>query len=208
MIISFQSGLLLLESVPENLPDEITVLLKFDQRLQLWCARACDYSKLIIGLTKSGIPFIDRAREYRQLDDLQLQQDLVPRPHQSEALNSWLAAGSRGVVALPTGIGKTILAIMAIHRMKRSAMVLVPTLDLLSQWATVLERFFGREVGMIGGGSKTVCDITVSTYDSAVLMQDQLGSKFGLLIADECHHLPGKEYRMSAALSIAPFRCV
>ena len=39
---------------------------------------------------------------------------LTPRPYQSDALAAWLAADSRGVVVLPTGAGKTILALMAI----------------------------------------------------------------------------------------------
>src|ERR1051326_9593805 len=37
------------------------------------------------------------------------------RPYQREALASWLARGSAGVVVLPTGAGKTLVAAMAIH---------------------------------------------------------------------------------------------
>src|SRR5947207_2674397 len=36
---------------------------------------------------------------------------ITPRPYQSDALAAWLAADSRGVVVLPTGAGKTILAL-------------------------------------------------------------------------------------------------
>ena len=32
------------------------------------------------------------------------------------------------------------------------------------------------------------------------------GNKFGLLVCDECHHLPGPSYQMIAIGSIAPFR--
>jgi superfamily II DNA or RNA helicase len=35
---------------------------------------------------------------------------------------------------------------------------------------------------------------------------ERLGNQFGLLIFDECHHLPGSVYRYAAELSIAPFR--
>jgi len=41
---------------------------------------------------------------------------LTPCPYQSDALAAWRVADSRGVVALPTGAGKTILALMAIKR--------------------------------------------------------------------------------------------
>src|SRR5262249_53981433 len=42
---------------------------------------------------------------------------LTPRPYQADALAAWLAANGRGVVVLPTGAGKTALALMTIERM-------------------------------------------------------------------------------------------
>src|SRR5690348_715238 len=42
---------------------------------------------------------------------------ITPRPYQSDALAAWVASDSRGVVVLPTGAGKTILALMAIEHM-------------------------------------------------------------------------------------------
>jgi superfamily II DNA or RNA helicase len=62
------------------------------------------------------------------------------------------------------------------------------------------------KVGMLGGGSKEVLDITVSTYDSAVLMMEFIGAKFGLAVYDECHHLPGQVNRLSASMCLAPYR--
>src|SRR5438067_7564701 len=41
---------------------------------------------------------------------------LSPRPYQEEALNAWTENGGRGVIALPTGAGKTVVAFMAIAR--------------------------------------------------------------------------------------------
>ncbi len=35
---------------------------------------------------------------------------------------------------------------------------------------------------------------------------ERLGNQFGLLIFDECHHLPGPSYSQAAELSLAPFR--
>src|SRR2546425_8679059 len=35
---------------------------------------------------------------------------IEPRPYQNEALVHWLAAGSAGIVVLPTGAGKTFVA--------------------------------------------------------------------------------------------------
>src|SRR5260370_41019011 len=35
---------------------------------------------------------------------------------------------------------------------------------------------------------------------------DRLGNKFGLIVFDECHHLPGPTYGLAATCSLAPFR--
>ena len=55
-------------------------------------------------------------------------------------------------------------------------------------------------------GEHDVQPITVTTYDSAYLHMEHLGARFGLLVFDECHHLPGATYALSARLAIAPFR--
>ncbi|MBO5899829.1 MAG: DEAD/DEAH box helicase, partial [Lentisphaeria bacterium] len=128
------------------------------------------------------------------------------RPHQQEALDCWIANSKRGVTVLPTGSGKTILAVSAIAAAGRSALILVPTIDLLTQWANVLGSFFDMPIGMLGGGSRNIENVTVSTYDSAVLNMEFIGNRFGLLIADECHLLPAAEYKTASAMCIAPFR--
>src|SRR5262245_11592990 len=54
---------------------------------------------------------------------------LTPRTYQDDALAAWLAADGRGVVVLPTGAGKTVLALMAIERLKLRTLVVVPTIE-------------------------------------------------------------------------------
>ena len=128
------------------------------------------------------------------------------RPYQDEALAAWRAAQGRGVVVLPTGAGKTHVACLAIDDRRRSTLVLAPTLDLVRQWYDVLRATFGVPVGVIGGGDYGVEALTVSTYDSAYLHMEHLGDKFGLLVFDECHHLPGPAYALAARAAVAPFR--
>ena len=110
------------------------------------------------------------------------------------------------MVVLPTGAGKTQVACLAIDDRRRSTLVVAPTLDLVRQWYDVLRATFGVPVGVIGGGDYDVEALTVTTYDSAYLHMEHLGDEFGLLVFDECHHLPGPAYALAARAAVAPFR--
>jgi len=133
---------------------------------------------------------------------------LTPRPYQKDALAAWGKAHGRGVVVLPTGAGKTVVAFIAMEAMKVRTLVVVPTIDLMHQWHDGIREKFSLgadEVGMIGGGFQAERPITVITYDSAAMPRRDL-SRFGLLIFDEAHHLPSSSYRTIASRADAPFR--
>jgi superfamily II DNA or RNA helicase len=133
---------------------------------------------------------------------------MEPRPYQQEALNGWLAQDNAGVVVLPTGAGKTFVAAMAIHETGLWTLVVVPTIDLLQQWHAALAAALSipaDAIGIFGGGEKDLKSITIITYDSAVLYPREL-HQFGLLIFDECHHLPASTYRLIAESAFTPLR--
>ena len=133
---------------------------------------------------------------------------LQPRSYQREALRNWLANAGRGVVVLPTGAGKTVLAFMALEQVPVRTLVVVPTIDLLRQWRDGLIERAGIPadvVGVVGGGERRPRPVTVMTYDSAAMPRRDL-SAFGLLIVDEVHHLPAPTYRAIAAKCTAPWR--
>jgi superfamily II DNA or RNA helicase len=90
---------------------------------------------------------------------------------------------------------------------QRSTLIMVPTLDLMHQWyAHLLAAFPEVEIGLLGGGSRDRTPILVSTYDSAAIHAENLGNLYGLLIFDECHHLPSDFNRVIAEYAIAPYR--
>lgn len=133
--------------------------------------------------------------------------DLEPRPYQTEAIASWLGHDGRGVIVLPTGAGKTVVALMAIARLKLRTLVVVPTIELLHQWrASIVEklRLPKNAVGVVGDGIKEWRAITIITYASAAMPNAELRD-IGLLICDEAHHLPSPSYATIATRARAPY---
>ena len=200
--LTFDRGTLLLDGVPDgDLPRGFV----FDERVRRWRAPAQAYHDVVLQLHRSGRGYRDEAKGYGVLDRT-WGSTRTPRDYQREACDAWHAHGRRGVVVLPTGAGKSLVAELCIAEADRHALVVAPTLDLVSQWYDTLARGFGEPIGVLGGGLREVHDITVSTYDSAHLYAERYGARFGLLVFDEVHHLPGPTYRFAAASSIAPWR--
>ncbi|NRA36433.1 MAG: DEAD/DEAH box helicase [Polyangiaceae bacterium] len=191
----------------------LPVACEWDKRTACFRAPASDYGPVIRALLIARISYQDDARAYETLD-YSLRMAHAPRPFQTEALQAWLSGGpdaiaehrGRGVVVLPTGAGKSHLAVMAIQDRQRSTLIVVPTLDLVHQWFELLKRSFAVDIGVIGGGEYKLEPITVTTYDSAYIHMENLGNKFGFIIFDEAHHLPGEAYSFSALSCLAPYR--
>ena len=190
--------------------DAIKQILTYNAKEKLFHARIMDYFTIQNYLENKGYPVITHfTLQFTLPESLQsvLQLDMVLREYQEDALRRWQGTKGRGVVVLPTGGGKTILGLEAIRRLAKTTLIVVPTLDLLSQWREALEVLLHvPTVGILGGGKKDIQSITVATYDSASLLASQLGTSFGLIIFDEVHHLPSPTYRQAAELSLAPHR--
>ncbi|MFA6929198.1 MAG: DEAD/DEAH box helicase family protein [Lentisphaeria bacterium] len=205
--LEFQDGTLLLSQsgAQIELPAELAQYCRHDPRVGCWRAEAFHYAEILTYLYQNKLPYQDLARAYQKLT-LQFSEQRTARPYQQAALQAWMKARRRGIVVLPTGTGKSFLALLAILRSARSTLVVVPTLDLMAQWASQLEHAFQCPIGLLGGGSHDLQEICVSTYDSAVLQMNHIGNRFGLMIVDECHHLPGETYQQLARLCLAPYR--
>ncbi|MBP9113833.1 MAG: DEAD/DEAH box helicase family protein [Polyangiaceae bacterium] len=177
----------------------------YDDRIDAFRAPGVAYASTILAAKQERISIRDTARAYKELS-LTVMARKEPRPYQVEALQAWEKAKRRGVVVLPTGAGKTHLATMVIEKAQRSTLIVAPTLELVRQWFEVLSSTFRVPVGIVGGGEHTVESLTVTTYDSAHIHMPRFGDKFGLVVFDECHHLPSPSYATAASACIAPFR--
>jgi superfamily II DNA or RNA helicase len=197
--LSFQGGTLVLYGIG---PDE-TVPPVFRWVKARWRCEAYHYPTLDPWLRQRGIR--DSVPRWQPLN-LTLTDLREPHDYQVEALQAWQHSGSRGSIVLPTGAGKTFVAIHAIQRMNRATLVVAPTIDLLHQWYARLANAFDTEVGVYYGGEKIVKPLTVTTYHSAGDLMANAGNLFKLIIYDEVHHLPAPSWGETALMSPAPFR--
>lgn len=177
-----------------------------DPRTNTLRAQALHYADILTYLKESAIDFNDFVMDLIP-SPLLASKNISLRAYQERALESWVKAGMKGCVVLPTGSGKTLIGIKSIERANSSTLVIVPTLDLMRQWTDVLSKHFeNTRIGNLGGGNDDIQAITVTTYDSAYIRAASLGNKFSLIIFDEVHHLAAPGYRSIAEQMAAPYR--
>lgn len=117
------------------------------------------------------------------------------RPYQEEAvllaMSNW-----RGIINFATGLGKTLTAIHLIKRLKRKALIIVPSDSIAKQFYIELVEAFGEDrVGFIGGGKKKIKDITIGIAASVIKNLDELKKEeFGVIINDEVHHMAANTF--------------
>lgn len=103
-----------------------------------------------------------------------------------------------GVLCLPCGFGKTVLAINLICWLGKKALVIVNKEFLLNQWKERIEQFCDAKVGIIQQNKVDVegKDIVLGMLHS-VAMKDydpSIFSKFGTVVVDEVHHIAARVF--------------
>lgn len=139
------------------------------------------------------------------------------RKYQQESVDAYWAGGANhggsGVVVLPCGAGKTVVAIGAMAVTGTHTLVLTTNTVALRQWKQeILDKTHLTEddIGEYSGDTKSIRPVTIATYqvltyrktkDSDFLhfgLFDE--AQWGLIVYDEVHLLPAPVFRATASL--------
>jgi superfamily II DNA or RNA helicase len=117
------------------------------------------------------------------------------RPYQDRAATAILKRRF-GVAQMPTGAGKTIVALYIIAIRGQPTLIIVHTKELLNQWVDRIHSFLGipvDEIGIIGGGKMRIGDrITVAMVQTLYKCKDDVYPQVSHLVVDEAHRQPSR----------------
>ena len=195
----FQGGTLVLQGADER--EQVPTPFQFVKGR--WRCEAYHYGSILAWVQERSIH--NTVPRWKHLG-LQLHDQREPHDYQIAALDAWKQARGRGSIVLPTGSGKTFVAMQAIRYVNAPTVVLAPTIGLLYQWYALLTNAFQTEIGVYYSSEKRVLPLTVTTYHSAGDLIAEHGNTFKLLICDEVHHLPAKTWGEAALMAPALFR--
>ncbi|MCD6324143.1 MAG: DEAD/DEAH box helicase [Desulfurococcales archaeon] len=191
--------------------EKLSDVLNYDKNSKMFYTYPMHYGDLLRRLEGLGFQIND-------LTGFMLNEPLSSKPlvfkgelrdYQKEALDSWEGNASKGIVALPTGSGKTVIGVAALARKSVKTLIIVYTKEQMMQWKRAILNFTDADEYLIGfyySREKRIAPITLATYQTAYRYMGKLAPHFTLLIIDEVHHLPAEKFRYIASASPAPYR--
>ena len=155
--------------------------------------------KLLRFCREKNIPYLFKD-ERKKLEEIGFKSDISLYEYQKVAL-AVTNIKDFGVIVAPPGSGKTIIGLSIIEGKKQPALIIVHRKQLFDQWLERIESFFGIpkfRIGKIEGGRCELGhEITVAMIQSLLGsdLPDSLHHAFGIILVDECHHIPAKTFR-------------
>ncbi|ODS31146.1 MAG: Type III restriction enzyme, res subunit [Candidatus Scalindua rubra] len=154
-----------------------------------------------------GINWVDETNHGKAID---VEFNGVLRDEQSKAVDE-LIRYEDGVLSATTAFGKTVVGASLIAERKVNTLILVHRQQLLSQWINRLSEFLiineqlpeqpekrGRKrkqslIGQLGAGKDQlsgIIDVAIMQSLNTAGEVKECVKKYGMIIVDECHHIP------------------
>lgn len=115
-----------------------------------------------------------------------------------------LAAHDLGTLVAPPGSGKTVVGCALIARHAVPTLLIVDRKPLVEQWHDRLVTHLGlstKQIGQLGGGRNRARGIVDIAMVQSLARRDDLAeltAGYGLVIVDECHHVPAATFERVA----------
>ncbi len=156
-------------------------------------------SEIIQFCKTEKIPFkiIDKRTKKKEIN---ITSSIALRPQQKEVLER-LDKKDFGVVVAPPNSGKTVIGLELIARKRQPTLILVHRNQLFDQWMDRIQSFLRipkDKIGQIGNQKNKIGkEITIAMIQSLTRKEslEYLTNEFGMIIVDECHHIPAKSFR-------------
>ena len=123
---------------------------------------------------------------------------LILRKDQKQIL-SRLMGTNRVILEAQPGFGKTMVALALMKKLGQKTLIIVHTNTLLHQWQKRVTDYFSlakNDLGLVGDNKwKIGKKVTIASYMTLSRRGvDEIKNDFGLVIVDECHHVPANTF--------------
>ena len=158
------------------------------------------------------IGFLNKLNDYIQKEELKAEivdqristkqirfsSKLVLRTDQKQVLFR-LLINNRVILEAQPGFGKTMVALALMRKLGQKTLIIVHTNTLLHQWQKRITDYFSLaqdDLGLIGDNKwKIGRKVTIASYMTLSRRGvDEIKNDFGLIIVDECHHVPANTF--------------
>jgi superfamily II DNA or RNA helicase len=149
-----------------------------------------------------NVSFAKELRDYQEnIIDIYMKYVNNPNTH---------GQGSGGILQVPCGRGKTIMALKLVSLLKKKTLILVHKEFLMNQWIERINEFL--PTATIGKIQANVCDYhdkdivigMIQTMYNKTFPQE-VYSQFGLTVIDEVHRIGSEEFSKTLLKTITPY---
>jgi len=168
------------------------------------------YVPAFYGRNKYGVPDVSKLKEPETIN-IAFSSDRQMRPYQQDIIKTYLEAAYEiggGIISVGCGRGKTVMGLKIAEELKVKTLILVHKEFLMNQWVDRIKEYLPEaRVGYIQGKTLDIQrkDIVLAMIQSLSDPRkdkdypENLFESFGLVIADECHHLAARQFCRSLA---------